>query len=268
MLKSKRIAKDFISIDVGKAYDQEPHYWTTLYYYKGLILDTGCPHTAEETVDFFKKLKLQIEAILLTHCHEDHSGGAYLLRKTFGVDVFAPKKSLKILANPPDIPVYRQMVWGQPKPVKAKPLRKTLEFDFGAIHIIDTPGHSFDHVSFLVDNILFTGDLITNPSPIIIMRDEDYTDVIRSLRAIMKLDFERAYGGHGIWNKNTVEETLNNILHLRERVNMLHKLGLTVEQIAEELFSDVPKKVLSMEELSEYEWSRRNLVESLLGRRH
>lgn len=112
MLKWRKIGEDFIAIKAGKEYDEEPYYWTTFYYYKGLIIDTGCPHTANELAKFVDEMKLNVRAVLLTHYHEDHSGGAYLFKDKFNVEVFAPEKSLEILANPPEIPVYRQIVWG------------------------------------------------------------------------------------------------------------------------------------------------------------
>jgi len=40
---------------------------------------------------------------------------------------------------------------------------------------------------------------------------------------------------------------------------------LSVNQIVEQIFPNPPKKVLQMEEVSGGEWSRKNLVESLLG---
>lgn len=64
-----------------------------------------------------------IKAILLTHSHEDHVGGAYLYNEA-GFQVYAPEKSIKMLKNPPSIPEYRKLVWGQPKPVNAKPLKR------------------------------------------------------------------------------------------------------------------------------------------------
>ena len=91
MLKWKRIAKDFISISVSTEYDGKPLYWTSFYYYKGLIVDTGCPHTAEEASNFIENMKLGIKAVLLTHYHEDHSGGAHLFKERFDVEVFAPE---------------------------------------------------------------------------------------------------------------------------------------------------------------------------------
>ncbi|MEM3442468.1 MAG: MBL fold metallo-hydrolase [Candidatus Bathyarchaeia archaeon] len=268
MLKWKRVADDFISISVGKEYDNEPYYWTTFYYYRGLIIDTGCPHTAEEATKFFEDANLKVEAVLLTHFHEDHSGGAYMFKEKFDVDIFAPKKSLERLLNPQEVPTYRQIVWGQPKPVKAVPLQQEMEFGDVNVRTIETPGHSFDHVTFSTNNLLFIGDVVANPNPIIIMREEDYISLIDSLKNIVNLNFEVAYGGHGVWSKKEVANTLNNILRLKEAVENFWKRGLTVDQIVEKVFPKTPSKVLLMEEMSEGEWSRRNLVESLLGMRH
>jgi len=268
MLKWTQIAENFISIDVGKEYDEKPSYWTTFYYYKGLIIDTGCPHTARESVDFIGDRKLDLKAVLLTHYHEDHSGGAYLFKERFNVNVFAPEKSMKILASPPEVPAYRQLVWGHPKPLEALPFERKMTIDDVTFAAFDTPGHSFDHVSLLIDDFIFVGDLVTGPTPIIIMREEDSIDLIDSLKMIAGLDFKRAFGGHGCWDKEDIKLTLNNMLKLKEKIDGLWRIGLNADQIVEKVFSNVPKKALLLEEISECEWSRKNLVESMLGMRH
>ncbi len=268
MLRWRQIDEDFMAVDVGKAYNEKPFYWTTFYYYKGIIVDTGCPHTAEESLSFLKRVNLEIHAVLLTHFHEDHSGGASLFQDRLKVEIFAPKKAIEILEMAPQIPLYRQTVWGQPKSVTVSPLRERMKFKRTEISVIDTPGHSFDHVSFLAGDKLFIGDLVATPTPVIIMKQEDYTDLIDSLRAVLKLTFTTACGGHGIWSRSSITETLSNILKLKREVEVLHQRGLSSAQIVEELLSDVSQKVLSMEELSEFEWSRENLVDSLLGRMH
>lgn len=268
MLKWKRIAKDFISISVSTEYDGKPLYWTSFYYYKGLIVDTGCPHTAEEAANFIEDMKLVTKGVLLTHYHEDHSGGAHLFKERFEVEVFAPRNSLEILSKPPEVPAYRQMVWGQPKPVVASPLNGKTEFDRVTVVTFETPGHSFDHVSFLADNFMFIGDLVTNPAPIITMREEDSLRLIDSLRIVVDLSFEAAYGGHGVWDKSGIRETLNNMVELKQKIQMLSRRGLDVEEILREVFMNTPNRVLLMEEMSGGEWSRKNLVESILGMRH
>jgi glyoxylase-like metal-dependent hydrolase (beta-lactamase superfamily II) len=160
------------------------------------------------------------------------------------------------------------MVWGQPNPVEASPLQKEMEFDDIAVKTVKTPGHCFDHVSFLIENMLFIGGLITNPTPVITMKEEDAIAILDSLKTVLDLDFETSYGGHGLWVKSEVKKTLDNILKLKERIGMLWDMGLDAGQIVEKVFAEVPKKVLLMEEMSKGEWSRRNLVESILGMKH
>ncbi len=91
----ERIAKDFIAISVSKEHNREPYYWITFYYYRGLVIDSGCPRTAEEAAKFIEDVKLDVKAALLTHHHEDHCGGAPTFKERFGVEVFAPKSRWK-----------------------------------------------------------------------------------------------------------------------------------------------------------------------------
>ena len=95
LLKWKKIADSFISMSVGKEYDADPYYWTTFYCYKSLIIDTGCPHTTEEAAKFMEEMKLDVKAILLTHYHEDRSGGTSLFKKRLNADVSAPSDPLR-----------------------------------------------------------------------------------------------------------------------------------------------------------------------------
>jgi len=264
MLRWEQIANDFIAISVGKEYGGEPYYWTTFYYYKGLVIDTGCPYTAEETAKFIEDMKLHVKAVFLTHHHEDHCGGASTFKERFGVKVFAPRNSLEILANPPEIPAYRRLVWGQPKPLKVAPLKDVVKVGDLTVKTFETPGHSFDSVSFLVEDCLFIGDLVTNPSPVVATRDENIAETVNSLRIVANLDFKKAYGGHGIWDKNALIKVSDNILALKANVDALWRRGLSTEQIVERLFSKVPKKVLEIEVVSQGQCSRKNLVEALL----
>jgi len=264
MLKWEQIAKDFMVISVGKEYGGEPYYWTTFYYYKGLVIDAGCPHTAEETAKFIEDMKLNVKAVFLTHHHEDHCGGAPKFKEKFGVEVFASRKSLEILANPPEIPAYRRLVWGQLKPLKAAPLKEVVRVGDLTVKTFETPGHSFDSVSFLIEKNLFIGDLVTTLNPVVMMPDESPAEIVNSLKIIADLDFEKAYGGHGVWDKNALFKVSDNILALKANVDALRRMGLSMEQIVERLFPKVPKKVLQMETVSQGEYSRKNLVEALL----
>jgi len=151
MIKVEEV-NNVLAIKCGNEVNGQVLYWTTLYYYKNLVIDTGCPHTAHEIKDFFHSKA--VKAILITHYHEDHCGGTHVFKQP----VYAPRKSLEILKSPPKILEYRRIVWGQPKPVHAKPLKSRMRSE--DVTVIDTPGYSFDHVSFLIDEKLFSGDLV------------------------------------------------------------------------------------------------------------
>jgi len=256
MLLSEKI-DDILVLKCGTEIKGQVFYTTRLYYYRNLLIDTGCPHTAYEVRDFISGK--EVKAVLLTHYHEDHAGGAFLFE-----NVYAPEKSLELLRQPPELPEYRQIIWGQPKPVNATPLDEEMEFDDVVVEIIDTPGHSFDHVSFLINDKLFIGDVIGSKRVLVAMKEEDYKGVIDSVKKILSLDFEKAYGGHVILTRGEIEEFLNYLMDLESRVRELSSGGESAEEIVNLLLSNVPQKVLLMEQVSNMEWARVNLIRSLL----
>lgn len=105
---------------------------------------------------------------------------------------------------------------------------------------------------------------MTTLNPVVMMPDESPAEIVNSLKIIADLDFEKAYGGHGVWDKNALFKVSDNILALKANVDALRRMGLSMEQIVERLFPKVPKKVLQMETVSQGEYSRKNLVEALL----
>jgi len=235
-------------------------YWTHFYLYKDLIVDTGCPHTAVEVREFLGERK---GVVLLTHHHEDHIGGAIALQGR--LKIFAPLKSLPLLEHPPELPDYRKLVWGQPQPLKAHPLPSSLCFGGLEVEVFETPGHTFDHVSFLVDGKLFAGDLVVAPGQMVCMRQEELRDTMISLRKILKLDFEYAYTGVGVFSKEEVKAYLEYLGELRKKVEELHRKGKSPRDIVKEVFPHPPEIVQLMEVVSDGEWSRENMVRSLLG---
>ncbi len=234
-------------------------YWVHFYLYKDVLFDSGCPHTAGEVFEAFRNKK----ATLITHYHEDHSGGAIELQKV--MRIFAPPKSLEILRNPPNILEYRRVVWGQPLPVIAEPLQDRISVGGGEIEVIETPGHSFDHVSFLIDKKLFCGDLVISRGQVVCMREERLLETIKSIEKVLNFDFDFAYTGVGVASRDAVEDYLEYLLELRERAEELYRDGKSIEEIVAALFPNPPEKALIMEAVSEKEWARENIVRSLLN---
>lgn len=83
---------------------------------------------------------------------------------------------------------------------------------------------------------------MANPNPIIRMREEDSVNVINSLKKILEVDFEKAYGGHGVWKKQDVKTTLDNTLKLKKKVESLWRKRLSPEQIIDKVLTNVPEK--------------------------
>ncbi|OGS95464.1 MAG: hydroxyacylglutathione hydrolase [Gallionellales bacterium RIFCSPLOWO2_02_FULL_57_47] len=102
------------------------------------------PGEAEPVLAFLNAHRLQLEAILCTHRHPDHTGGIAALREVYNVPVYGRRHP----GNPHITHDLRE--GGQ---LKLKPLG--IVFD-----IIETPGHLNDHLAYIAPGILFCGDVL------------------------------------------------------------------------------------------------------------
>jgi len=261
-----KIEKDseLLIIKTGTPVSGKVLMWTSLYYYNGVVIDCGCPNTSEEVYRYIKSIG-EIKAVLLTHHHEDHIGAAPLFINN-GYPVYASKEALNYLRDPPDIPEYRKLVWGQPEPFDAEPIKEySFHIDDIEISAFKTPGHSPDHVVYLIDDLIFIGDLIGSIKPKIAYRHENYNQIIKSVQyTVYPLNFTKAYGGHLIISKKDIKIFLEYLEGLRDKIEYFLSKGLSIDNIIEVLWENVPEKVYMMERVSQGEWHRKYLVESLM----
>ncbi len=238
--------------------------WTNLYYYRGIVIDCGCINVADEIFKAIESIG-KAKAVFITHHHEDHVGTAHLFNRK-QVKIYASKETTEFLKDPPAIPEYRRIVWGQPKPIEAEPVSNSITINDVDINVFKTPGHSPDHVIYKIGDMLFTGDLIGSLKPRIAYYDEDYLKILNSVENIvMKLNFTAVLGGHLIAAKEDIINFIRYLKTLKDRITELYNQGYTIDDITNALLSNVPKKVLMMEAVSRGEWKRRYLVKSLLG---
>lgn len=106
---------------------------------EAMVIDPG---EAQQVLDYIKEQKLQLKAILLTHKHEDHIGGVEAILETYpGTPVYGPSE-VSDLAN---VLVQEGDTFEQ----------------FGqTIRVVKTAGHTEEHVSFIMDKLLFCGDAL------------------------------------------------------------------------------------------------------------
>jgi len=90
MLEIEQI-EEVTRIRMGREVGGRVLYWVAAYLVDGLLIDTGCRHTAEELAGFLEGKDLKM--VVNTHHHEDHVGANHILKERFGVRIFASAES-------------------------------------------------------------------------------------------------------------------------------------------------------------------------------
>jgi len=173
-----------------------PAYWTGAYLVDGLLVDCGPPATARAFVEALAARP--VEALVVTHHHEDHMGAAAELRAARGVEVQASAAALPLLSRGFAQEGYRRLAWGRPPHVEARPLGDAVATRGLRFEVVPTPGHSPDHVCFFERERgwLFTGDLFLAERLRYLREDEDLEALIASLDRVCALPARRVFCAH------------------------------------------------------------------------
>jgi glyoxylase-like metal-dependent hydrolase (beta-lactamase superfamily II) len=146
----------------------------------GLVLiDTGLDRDASHLKQQMTSLGLdwrRVRAILLTHVHGDHSGGAQHLRTATGAKVYAGKGDAAVLrAGQPREAFFSTFLM----PAEVSPVPTSVDVELNDEQVITvgevrfralaTPGHTPGSMCYLMErdgqNVLFSGDVILALSP-------------------------------------------------------------------------------------------------------
>ncbi len=250
-------------LHMARTFFGRPLYTVNAYFVGGLLIDTGCPGTARPLLAWCRTQNVQ--QVVNTHHHEDHSGGNGLLRRVLGVPVAAPPDTLPILARFPRLPLYRRMVWGQPEDVTAEPLGAVVETEHYRFEVIPAPGHSPDHVCFFEprQGWLFSGDLFIHERVRYIRREEDIGGILRSLREVLARKPRVLFCAHAGMVENAGEAIRRKIAYLEElarQARTLQQQGLSLEEIVRRTLGPETR----MTHLTGGDFSKANLIRGLL----
>jgi glyoxylase-like metal-dependent hydrolase (beta-lactamase superfamily II) len=124
---------------------------------RGVLVDPG-----EEAERLQREIaEVELEAILITHCHFDHVGAVAAMARHTGAPVYCPAGEVKILENINDYVRWPGFGPFEPySPEHAVNGGDTLELAGLTFDVISTPGHSPDHVTYATGNAILSGDVL------------------------------------------------------------------------------------------------------------
>lgn len=170
----------------------------------GALVDAGCGRSEAKLLDNIRSCGIapqQIEYLLITHCHFDHTGGAKTLRERLECQIIAHALDAQFLEQVNDT-VTAATWYGasmQPLVVDRKLSRAEEDIQLGArlIKAFHTPGHSPGSVVYLTASegfkVLFAQDVHGPLDPSLLSDKKDYA---KSLELLLSLEVDILCEGH------------------------------------------------------------------------
>jgi glyoxylase-like metal-dependent hydrolase (beta-lactamase superfamily II) len=201
-----------------------------------VIIDPGPDD--DEHVDKVAELG-KITLVLISHKHQDHTGGIDKIVELTGAVVRAVGSGfLRGLGGP--------LIDGEV--IDAAGLRIT---------VMATPGHTADSVSFLLDDAVLTADTVLGRGTTVIdNEDGSLGDYLESLRRLRGLGRRAVLPGHGPDLDDLETVTAMYLAHREQRLDQvrgaLRALGddATAREIVEHVYTDVDEKLWDAAEWS------------------
>ena len=190
---------------------------------QGVLIDAGLDKsTAKDILKVIEALQIDLRALIITHGHTDHFGGATTILQHQKVAVYAPALERAIVENPMLEPYYlfsgatpieeltqKFILARQPCPVHYTLEAGQLEIAGLKLEAIHLPGHAPNQMGIIWRDVCFTADGFFHPETIDKYGIPFYVNVDGALQTLTKLaqmDFAYWVPGHG--------EALTNAKHL------------------------------------------------------
>ncbi len=255
----------------------------------GLLVDASAPGSETDLRKWVTTLRGKniINSCYLTHFHEDHAGGAPMLKKEFDIPIYASTLTVPYLKKGYKYRFYRKTYWGRhgQKQIEVEPTEGPIITKSGnySFELFPMPGHSPD-LTALVDKknqIAFVGDAIMYKYGYTFGGSsadlyEDISQIYNSQKSLYKItegmDNLKIFVAHvGMVNRNFIAEKMKEIEDLHTKAHKIQKELIDIgyrrqSKIVKEIIRKIWRKgeLLQFKILSMGEISRANLVATLL----
>ena len=195
---------------------------------QALVVDSGLDRDAARRIlKHVAALRVELAAVLITHAHADHFGGAGELKRRTGAAVLAPAFEAAVIENPALEPVYLFAGAQPPAELEGKfilappcavdgvlePGRQEL-FGFD-VEIIPAPGHAHNQVMIGApqEGVCFAADAFFPPAVLDKYGIPFYVDIdqtLATLAALPGLPYAVFAQGHGdAYERSSLEQVLD-----------------------------------------------------------
>ena len=129
---------------------------------KTILIDPGISGTFNILMEELEKNKIKnIDLIINTHCHFDHTSANYLIEEYFNCPTVIEDKEVKHLKNGDEVTVSSLFGAKLNPPKEIIPLSEIEEeLKSYGLEVIKTPGHTYGSISIIYKDGLITGDTI------------------------------------------------------------------------------------------------------------
>lgn len=219
-----------------------------------VIIDPASPYPEEQAIlrqALQRRLDLGHEplAVLLTHHHVDHVGGAEFVRDWLKIPIMAHADAAEHLPFAIDQRIEDQQIWQLG--------HDPYTGQHWQLQAILTPGHAPGHLCFvdLRHRVAIVGDMLAGMGTILIKRPKGHMgQYLASLQRLIDLNLSKGFPAHGPQIPDLGKRCQEYIAHrLAREDQIIAKLGsgvMTIEELVPLVYGDTPQEIWPLARLS------------------